>query len=77
MSIDVSIVATGLENLLEQGMKIYPVPAADRVIIQFSNPNHEEYRLILTDVTGKVMKLIENIQISHIIPTGKAKHIII
>ena len=47
--------------LTSQDLLIYPNPVIDRVTIQFANPGYESYQFILTDLTGKVLKLMDNI----------------
>ncbi len=42
-------------------LKIYPNPFSDRVQISLPNPANEEYKLIITDLSGKVLKIIDNI----------------
>jgi len=52
---------TGLENSNSPGLKIYPNPASQSLTIEFPNPGRTEYILILTDLTGKRHRIIENI----------------
>lgn len=48
---------TGIKNLqtIEQ-LKIYPNPFSNNTIIEFDNPNHEKYDLIIRDLAGKVVE---------------------
>ena len=48
-------------------LSIYPNPFTNKTTIKFSNPKNKSYKLIITDVTGKIMKVIENIN------TGKVE----
>ena len=50
----------------------YPNPVTDRATIQFPNPDHKLYRLILTDLTGKIVKSLSSItgETVEISPTG-------
>ncbi len=59
--IDVSIGSTGIDNTIENELRIYPNPSSDISIIEFPNPNQEVYHLILTNLSGKVLKIIDNI----------------
>ena len=40
---------------------IYPNPFDDKTTITFPNPDHTGYKLILTDITGKVVFMIDNL----------------
>jgi hypothetical protein len=53
---------TGMKNLKSAGeLTIYPNPANDYVTIIFSNPAQKEYQLIVRDLTGKAVLMIDNI----------------
>lgn len=47
---------TGIRNLT-----IYPNPFKESATVSFSNPGHDQCRLILRDVTGKIRLIKENI----------------
>ena len=51
----------GIVDNSNEVLSIYPNPFHERTIITFPNPGHEEYRLILRDLTGKVVKQIGEI----------------
>jgi hypothetical protein len=52
----------GFNNLKSAGaLTIYPNPAADFVTIGFSNPEQFEYQLIVRDLAGKTVLIINNI----------------
>jgi hypothetical protein len=59
--LEVLIGSTGLDDTFEQQLRIYPNPSRDNTIIEFPNPEHAEYQFILTDMTGKIVKLMDNI----------------
>jgi hypothetical protein len=65
----------GLNNLKSAGqLTIYPNPAADFVTIGFSNPGQDEYQLIVRDLAGKTVLMINNItEDKVIIESGKLK----
>jgi len=42
-------------------ISIYPNPFTEKAIITFDNPKNEKYRLLITDVTGKVVMEINEI----------------
>jgi hypothetical protein len=48
-------------HLKHGGVEIYPNPFTDKAIIQFQNPTGEKYNLYITDLTGKVIFLQDNI----------------
>jgi len=48
-------------------LKIYPNPFSSQTIIKFPNPSNNFYKLIITDLSGKVVKLIPNINNSKIV----------
>jgi len=52
---------TGISETELAGFNIYPNPFSDRTTITFSNPDFQKYRLILMDLTGKVMRQIGDI----------------
>jgi hypothetical protein len=41
--------------------RIFPNPTSNITTIEFSNPEREQYQLILTDLTGKVLKSMDKI----------------
>lgn len=52
----------GTEPLTEYGnLKIYPNPFNNKTIIEFQNPSNEPFRLTLTDLSGKVVRIVDNI----------------
>ena len=42
-------------------LSIYPNPFTEKAIITFDNPKNEKYKLLITDVTGKVVMEINEI----------------
>ena len=62
VSIEVNISTTGIESINNIEIKIYPNPFSDITTIEFPNPNGKNFRLILTDITGKVVRIVENIK---------------
>ncbi len=67
-NIDEAGVAPGIAEITSYNgeLNIFPNPFTSKTTIEFSNPNNESYKLIITDVTGKVMKVVENIQTSKV-----------
>ena len=61
VSLKIQIGSTGLNDPINNGFKIYPNPAENMVIIEYPNPENKAFKLVLTDVTGKVIKLINNL----------------
>jgi len=45
----------------DQQLTIYPNPFKDRTIIEFSNPGNTSWRLVITDLAGKVVRTESNI----------------
>ncbi len=45
----------------DTGLHIYPNPASDLFNIKFSNPEQADYQLIISDLRGKVMRIIDPI----------------
>ena len=45
----------------EPGIRIYPNPFSSRATIIFPNPEAREYRLVLTDIPGRVIRTTTNI----------------
>ncbi len=57
-------ISTGRNDLWDRrsnALLIYPNPFTDRTLIQFPNPDHTRYQLYVTDMNGKIVKIIENI----------------
>jgi hypothetical protein len=49
------------KNYFISGLYIYPNPFSDKTTIEFNNPDNESYKLTITDITGKIAKVIDNI----------------
>ncbi|KPK84294.1 MAG: hypothetical protein AMS27_10390 [Bacteroides sp. SM23_62_1] len=61
------VVETGLDQKTYHEIRIYPNPFTDRVTIEFSNPDNNEYSLKITDLSGKVVIIVDNIKDSRYI----------
>ena len=46
---------SGIINLKEESVRVFPNPLVDMATVRFSNPRNEIYQLILFDLTGKVV----------------------
>ncbi len=58
--------AAGIESLRDNGnLKIYPNPFNDNTIIEFYNPNNTSYLLTIKDLSGNVVRIIDNITQSY------------
>ncbi len=44
-----------------QDIRIYPNPFHESALVEFENPSHECFRLTLTDLSGKVVRIINEI----------------
>ncbi len=42
-------------------LKIYPNPFNNKTIIEFYNPSNYPFRLILTDLSGKIVRMVDNV----------------
>ena len=42
-------------------LKIYPNPFNDKTIIEFNNPKHEKYDMVIRDLAGKIVETIYSI----------------
>jgi len=58
---DNSTVDIGQNEKLPGQLLIYPNPFSNMTTIQFSNPDHSPYTLYITEITGKIVKVIDNI----------------
>ena len=55
--------STGIRNMVTAGkLNIYPNPVTDRAVISFSNPENDTYQLLVYSLTGKVMKVMDDIR---------------
>ena len=55
-------VVEGINNLKSAGaITIYPNPFSDFTTLKFTNPIHSEYRLVVCDLSGKVVYMKSNI----------------
>lgn len=61
VNIEVNIGSTGIQSVLSEGLRIYPNPFNNKTIIEFKNPSSEPIRLTITDLSGKVVRIVENI----------------
>jgi hypothetical protein len=43
-------------------IKIYPNPFTNKTLIEFPNPNLDNYKLIITHISGKTVRIIESIK---------------
>ena len=48
--------------LAGEGLLIYPNPFSDYTTVRFINPERQEYRMILLDITGKIVMMKEGIK---------------
>ena len=42
-------------------LKVYPNPVIDNAVIEFNNPDHLPYNLVVRDVSGRTIRTIQNI----------------
>jgi uncharacterized protein (TIGR02145 family) len=61
VEIQISINPVSVSQQSSRDLKIYPNPVNDNVFIHFPNSFAEVYKLILTDLSGKICKEIDNI----------------
>jgi hypothetical protein len=52
---------TGISETEQAGFNIYPNPFSNRTTITFNNPDFKKHQLILMDLTGKVIRQIDDI----------------
>ena len=57
---------TAFSDMSSTMLLIYPNPFEKSTNIEFPNPEHEIFRFTITDMAGKVMKILENITESRI-----------
>ena len=50
--------ATAIDQPTFDGLAIYPNPATDRVLIKLENASNGDYRFVLTDVQGRVVRQV-------------------
>jgi len=50
-----------VRSLRDRVISIYPHPVSDMATLEFPNPDNKSYSLILTDLTGKVVRTIGQI----------------
>jgi hypothetical protein len=66
--------ATGLPVTNTGEVKVYPNPFSQSTTISFPNPGGSPYRLVLTDLSGKVCRIVEDITTSeYILEKGDLK----
>jgi len=56
--------ATGIYEQGDGMIKIFPNPFSQSTIISFPNPGRETYRMVLTDLSGKVCRIVNEIKTS-------------
>ena len=57
---------SGISKISEQNLTISPNPFNNKTVIQFDNPNNSKYSLKITDISGKTVKEINEINSSKI-----------
>jgi len=55
------LVEQGFRDVYATNLKIYPNPFDESTILQFNNPEGYSYELYITDLSGKVYLIIDNI----------------
>ncbi len=56
------LLSTSTVNVkLESSLRVYPNPFSDQVIIEFDNPNNEQFSLTILGISGKIMRQLNNI----------------
>ena len=66
--------ATGLPILNTGELKIFPNPFSHSTTIQFPNPTERSYRMVVTDLSGKVYRIVEDITTSeYVLKKGDLK----
>jgi hypothetical protein len=63
----IMVLKVGIDQPVLKGLEIYPNPFDETTLIRFNNPEEEPYRLILTDLSGKVYRIVDNIMVSEYI----------
>ncbi len=62
------IQATGFfVNNTGSELKIFPNPTTDQVVVAFTNPDHQEYQLRISDLSGKIVDVEEGITSNRIV----------
>ena len=63
----VNVIRSNTEDLAQnQPIKIQPNPFTNKTTLSFSNPNQENYSLLINDLSGRTLKKIEKITTEHI-----------
>jgi hypothetical protein len=52
---------TGIADLAESSLVIYPNPLTEEAVIEFPNPAQSEYRMVLRDLSGKAVLMQDGI----------------
>jgi hypothetical protein len=52
---------TGFQFSLNEKLNIYPNPFTSRTTIRFPNPQGDKYYLILMDLSGRVLRILDNL----------------
>lgn len=64
--LEVNIGTANINDLGKNGFIIFPNPFSDKTLIKFPNPDQDTYKLTITDLSGKVVKVIDGIRDSKI-----------
>jgi len=54
-------------SVSKDGLLIFPNPFSERATLQFPNPDNQEYRVIVRDLSGKAVMMINNITSNQVI----------
>ncbi len=59
--LEVTIGLTDIRLTHEESLKIYPNPFTSTALVSINNPERDSYTLYLKDLSGKIVKTINNI----------------
>ena len=54
-------------SMSKDGLLVFPNPFSERATLQFSNPDNQEYRVIVRDLAGKAVIIINNVTSNQVI----------
>ncbi|MFT5166876.1 MAG: cytochrome c peroxidase [Saprospiraceae bacterium] len=66
------VAVLGNNEFVLKGIKVYPNPVADLVVVEIDNPNDEIYNISIFDITGKLINFLQSSNDVLEIPRGNS-----
>jgi ligand-binding sensor domain-containing protein len=65
VSVNVTVLSSATDTQADNGLKVYTIPSSQKAILEFSNPKGEKYQLMVTNLSGQIIKIEKSILTDH------------